>query len=82
MPGRGRGRVVSHQEENYQGIVLQTRVVSLQVSFLALRSVSVAVMDLLQPWYPTGWRGQSQGFRCPPPASRDAGRLAPTPHPS
>lgn len=30
MPGRGRGRVVSRQEGNYQGIELQTGVVPLQ----------------------------------------------------
>lgn len=62
MPGRGRGRVVSHQEDNCQGIVLWTHVVPLQVSFLALRSVSVTVTALLQPWYPAGWRGGSQGI--------------------
>ena len=51
---------MSNQEENYQGIVFQTRVVPLRVSFLALRSVSVGRPAFLQPWYPAGWRGRSR----------------------
>lgn len=57
VPGRGRGRAVSRQEENYRGIVLQTSVVPLQGSFLALQAVSVTILDSLQPWCPAGWRG-------------------------